>query len=153
MRPIVIQTLWMRIRAKPPPPAELEAYCDRLLEILAAGGRIKLVQIHTIARKPAEEWVAALGNAEVDAIAERVRHRTGLPVAAFYGGGERGEGREEKGQIGQTLNCFCPLLSPLSSPSTTSDAEFWPGCDAFCGRSSAGPFRSSLVPTSDSVQA
>ncbi len=95
-RPIVIQTLLMRIRGETPPPAELEAYCDRLNEILDSGGHIKLVQVHTIARKPAEAWVAALGDAEVDAIAERVRRRTGLPVAAFYGGGERGEGRGER---------------------------------------------------------
>ncbi len=59
MRPIVIQSLWMRIRGEPPPPAELAAYCDRLREILAAGGQIKLVQIHTVARKPAEASVAA----------------------------------------------------------------------------------------------
>lgn len=50
VRPIVIQTLRMRIGDRPPPPAELEAYCDRLRDILAAGGRIKLVQIHTVAR-------------------------------------------------------------------------------------------------------
>ena len=102
VRPIVIQSLWMRIWEQPPPPAELAAYCDRLLGILAAGGRIKLVQIHTIARKPAEEWVAALSNTEVDAIVELVRHRTGLPVAAFYGGGERGEGRGERGKDSST---------------------------------------------------
>ena len=66
------------------------------MEILAAGGRIKLVQIHTVARKPAEPWVAALSSAEVDAIADRVRQRTGLPVAAYYAGGERGEGRGER---------------------------------------------------------
>jgi wyosine [tRNA(Phe)-imidazoG37] synthetase (radical SAM superfamily) len=86
-RPIVIQSLWMRIWDRPPPPAELAAYCDRLQEILAAGGRIKLVQIHTIARRPAELWATSLGNAEVDAIAELVRQRTGLPVAGFYGSG------------------------------------------------------------------
>ena len=84
-RPIVIQSLWMRIGSEPPGRAELEAYGDRLGEILAAGGRIKLVQIHTVARKPAEPWVAALSSAEVDAIADRVRQRTGLLVAAYYG--------------------------------------------------------------------
>ena len=88
-RPIVIQSLWMRIGGQPPPPAELAAYCDRLREILAAGGQIKLVQIHTVARKPAEAYVAALCNAEVDAIAELVRSRTALPTAAFYGAGKR----------------------------------------------------------------
>jgi wyosine [tRNA(Phe)-imidazoG37] synthetase (radical SAM superfamily) len=88
--PIVIQSLFMRIRGEAPPPAELEAYGDRLKEILAAGGQIKLVQIHTIARKPAEAWVAALSNAEIDALAELVRRGTGLSVAAFYGGGISG---------------------------------------------------------------
>jgi wyosine [tRNA(Phe)-imidazoG37] synthetase (radical SAM superfamily) len=86
VRPIVIQSLWMRIRGEPPPAAELEAYCARLREILAAGGRIKLVQTHTVARRPAEEWVASLSNAEVDAIAELVRQRTGLATFVSYGG-------------------------------------------------------------------
>ena len=90
VRPIVIQSLFMRIHDQPPSSEELEAYCDRLKEILAGGGRIKLVQVHTVARKPAEPWVAALGNAEVDAIAEQVRRRTNLPVAAFYGGATGG---------------------------------------------------------------
>jgi wyosine [tRNA(Phe)-imidazoG37] synthetase (radical SAM superfamily) len=87
VRPIVIQTLWMRIRGQSPSQGELDAYCERIQEIQAAGGRIKLIQTHTIARKPAEPWVAALSNSEIDAIAEVVRQRTGLPVAAFYSGG------------------------------------------------------------------
>lgn len=95
-RPIVIQSLFMRIQEEPPPPAELEAYCDRLNEILAAGGRIKLVQVHTVARRPAEAWVTALPNVEVDAIADLVRRRTGLPAAAFYGQVESGERRVER---------------------------------------------------------
>jgi hypothetical protein len=88
LRPIVIQSLFMRIGGEPPPPAELEAYCERLKEIVGRGGHVKLVQVHTIARKPAEAWVGALANAEVDALADAIRRRTGLPVAAFYGGGE-----------------------------------------------------------------
>jgi wyosine [tRNA(Phe)-imidazoG37] synthetase (radical SAM superfamily) len=84
-RPIVIQTLFMRINDQAPSADEIEAYCHRLQEIVAAGGRIKLVQIHTIARRPAESYVAALSNAEVDAVAETVRRQTGLPVAGFYG--------------------------------------------------------------------
>jgi wyosine [tRNA(Phe)-imidazoG37] synthetase (radical SAM superfamily) len=84
-RPIVIQTMFLRVRGEAPPPAELEAYCDRLDEITAAGGRIKLVQIYTLARRPAESSVAALGYAEVDAITELVRRRTKLPTAAYYG--------------------------------------------------------------------
>ena len=85
VRPIVIQSMFLRIHGEAPLPAELEAYCDRLDEITAAGGRIKLVQIYTLARRPVESWVAALGYAEVDAVAELVRRRTNLPTAAFYG--------------------------------------------------------------------
>jgi len=85
VRPIVVQSLFMRMRGEPPRPEELAAYCDRLTDILAAGGRIKLVQVHTIARKPAEDWVTALSKAEVDAIAGLVHGRTALPVAAFEG--------------------------------------------------------------------
>ena len=85
LRPIVIQSLFMRIRGQGPSDAEQQAYCDRLREILTAGGQLSLVQIHTVARRPAESWVAALSNAEVDALADRVRRETGLAVAAYYG--------------------------------------------------------------------
>jgi len=84
VRPIVIQSLFMRTHGDPPSVAEQESYCDRLKEITAGGGRIKLVQIHTLARPPAESYVTALSNEEVDALAALVRKRTGLPVAAFY---------------------------------------------------------------------
>ncbi len=57
VRPIVIQSLFMRIHGEPPPLAEQQAYCDRLGEITAAGGRIKQVQIHTVARPPADRAI------------------------------------------------------------------------------------------------
>jgi len=83
--PIVIQSLFLRIDGRPPSPEEQAAYGDRLAEIVAAGGRIKEVQIHTLARAPAERWVAALSDAEIDALGAAVRERTGLNVATYYG--------------------------------------------------------------------
>ena len=65
--------------------AELEAFCDRLNEITAAGGQLKLVQIYTVARRPAESFVAPLTDAEVDAIVALVKERTGLNAQAYYG--------------------------------------------------------------------
>ena len=85
VRPLVIQALFMQIHGEPPQLAELEAFADRLNEITAAGGRLKLVQIYTVARQPAESFVAPLADAEVDAIVELVRHRTGLQTAGFHG--------------------------------------------------------------------
>ncbi len=85
LRPLVIQSLFMRVEGQSPPQAELFAFCDRLAEIVAAGGQIKLVQIYTIARRPAESYVTPLTDAEVVAIGELVTLRTGLPVATFFG--------------------------------------------------------------------
>ncbi len=85
VRPLVIQSLFMRVNGAPPPTAELEAYCERLNEILAASGRIKLVQIYTVARRPAESYVQPLLDNEVDAIVRLVTARTGLAAAPFYG--------------------------------------------------------------------
>jgi len=84
-RPIVIQSLFLRIEGNPPPVEEQQAYCDRLNELRAGGGQIRLVQLHTVARPPAETWVTPLSNAEIDALAELVRRHTGLPVATSYG--------------------------------------------------------------------
>jgi wyosine [tRNA(Phe)-imidazoG37] synthetase (radical SAM superfamily) len=83
VRPIVIQTLFMEIEGEGPDEAELAAYCDRLSEIIQSGGQIKLVQIHTVARAPAEAYVSALPNEKVDEIAELVNRRTRLDVAAY----------------------------------------------------------------------
>jgi wyosine [tRNA(Phe)-imidazoG37] synthetase (radical SAM superfamily) len=87
VRPLVIQALFMRVHGEPPPPAELEAFCDRLNEIAAVGGRLKLVQVYTVARQPAESFVAPLADGEVDAIVELVRARTRLDAEPFYGSG------------------------------------------------------------------
>jgi wyosine [tRNA(Phe)-imidazoG37] synthetase (radical SAM superfamily) len=85
VRPLVIQALFMRVAGEPPTNAELEAFCDRLDEITTAGGQLKLVQIYTVARRPAESYVAPLSDAEVDAIVALVKQRTRLPAQAYYG--------------------------------------------------------------------
>jgi wyosine [tRNA(Phe)-imidazoG37] synthetase (radical SAM superfamily) len=85
VRPLVIQSLFMRVAGEPPSRAELEAFCDRLNEITAAGGQLKLVQIYTVARRPTESYVAPLIDVEVDAIVELVEKRTGLKAIAYYG--------------------------------------------------------------------
>jgi wyosine [tRNA(Phe)-imidazoG37] synthetase (radical SAM superfamily) len=85
LRHLVIQALFMRVHDQPPSREELNAFCDRLNEIITAGGQLKLIQVYTIARTPAESFVAPLDTAEVDAIVELISRRTGRPAKAFYG--------------------------------------------------------------------
>ncbi|GAB4142556.1 MAG: hypothetical protein Tsb009_12920 [Planctomycetaceae bacterium] len=85
VRPLVIQSLFMKIDGEPPDEEEIEAYCERLNECTQAGGQISCVQIYTVARPPAESFVSSLSNVQVDRIAETVRQRTGLRTEVFYG--------------------------------------------------------------------
>ncbi len=85
VRPLVIQSLFMRVNGEGPSAAEQEAFCERLNEIVAAGGKIKLVQVYTVARRPAESFVKPLTNAEVDNLCELVRNRTDLKTTGYYG--------------------------------------------------------------------
>jgi wyosine [tRNA(Phe)-imidazoG37] synthetase (radical SAM superfamily) len=85
VRPLVIQSLFMRVHGRPPELAEMEAFADRLNDILAGGGRIDHVQVYTVARLPAESFVDPLNGDEVDTVADLVRKRTGLPAKAYHG--------------------------------------------------------------------
>jgi wyosine [tRNA(Phe)-imidazoG37] synthetase (radical SAM superfamily) len=92
-RPVVIQSLFLKLRGRGPSADEIGAYCGRLRDIVGMGVRIQRVQICTVARKPvgvvdgdpAWKSVTALADADVDAIARRVREETGLIVESFYG--------------------------------------------------------------------
>jgi wyosine [tRNA(Phe)-imidazoG37] synthetase (radical SAM superfamily) len=83
VRPVVIQSLFLRTNGEPMPASELAAYCDRLNAIVAAGGRIREVHAYTIARPTPEPWATRLTTAELEAIAATLRQRTGLPVEVF----------------------------------------------------------------------
>ena len=83
VRPVCIQSLWMRIHGAPPADLEIDAYTDRLNEITRAGGTIRQVQIYTVARTPAEDYVTALSARALEAIAGRVAARTTLSVEVF----------------------------------------------------------------------
>lgn len=84
-RPLVIQSLFMKVEGDGPSGEEVGAYCDRLNTIIMLGGRLDRVQVYTVARTPTESYVTPLGPAEVDAIADAVRLRVGVPVEAWYG--------------------------------------------------------------------
>ena len=84
--PLVIQSLFMRVHGEPPPDDEILAFCNVLSNVLDEGGQLKNIQIYTVARKPAESYVTALTDAEVDRIAEITRQiLPGIPVESYYG--------------------------------------------------------------------
>ena len=83
-RPIVIQSLFMHVNGEPPTDTEISAYIGRLNSILRSGGQLKLVQVYTVARKPAEDFVTALSDEEVDRITQRVIAETGIAAESFY---------------------------------------------------------------------
>jgi len=83
VRPIVIQSLFLKVRGEPMPPAELEAYCGRLIDLVTAGGQIKEVHAYTIARPTPEPWVSRIEEEALDVLAATIRERTGLRVLTF----------------------------------------------------------------------
>lgn len=83
VRPIVIQSLFLRVHGQSMPAEELEAYCVRLNELLQQGGQIKEVHAYTVARPTPEPYATALAPEELEGMAEVIRQRTGLPVHTF----------------------------------------------------------------------
>jgi wyosine [tRNA(Phe)-imidazoG37] synthetase (radical SAM superfamily) len=85
-RPIVLQSMFLRLWDLGPSDAEIQAYWDRITEILDAGGQIELVQVYSIARHPARPILRMLPDPELERIAAGVR---ALGVAAeIYSGRE-----------------------------------------------------------------
>lgn len=82
-RPIVIQTLFMQLHGEAPSETEIDAYCDRLTQIVGEGGQIKMVQLHTVARVPIESWAEPLEKDRLEQIAQKVREKTNLNVVVF----------------------------------------------------------------------
>lgn len=86
VRPIVIQSLFMRLHGQPTPADEIDAYIARLAELTRDGCRIKLVQLYTIARATTEPYATPLSNAELDALAARCRQKLpDLRFEVYYG--------------------------------------------------------------------
>ncbi|MFQ5425302.1 MAG: radical SAM protein [Phycisphaerae bacterium] len=85
-RPIVIQSLWMRLHGEAPPDGEVEAFAGRLNDLLSAGGQIQRVQVYTIARQTAEPYAAALSRAELDRIAQVIAESAAVPIEQYDSG-------------------------------------------------------------------
>ncbi|UCD30632.1 MAG: radical SAM protein [Planctomycetota bacterium] len=83
IRPIVIQSLWMKVHGSTPSNDQIDAFARQLKELIDRGGQIKLVQIYTVARQPAEPFVAPLTQDALDTIAKRVKTVVDIPTATY----------------------------------------------------------------------
>ena len=83
VRPLVIQSLFMRVNGVGPTAAEIDAYVGRLQTITKDGGQLARVQIYSVARPPAEGYVTALSPVELEAIARQVRDEAGIEADVY----------------------------------------------------------------------
>lgn len=82
---LTIQSLFPTLPKYPngPPPDEIEAYVDRLIELKEAKVRIPLVQIYSTSRSAARPGVGHAPLATLSAIARQVRTRAGLNAQVY----------------------------------------------------------------------
>ena len=82
-RPIMIQSLFLKVHGEQMSTQELEAYCGRLNVIMTADGKISEVQAYTVARPTPEVFATKLTKEELEAMAEIIRKHTGLTVSTY----------------------------------------------------------------------
>jgi len=82
-RPLVIQSLWMRVQGVFPTESEIAAWIERLKDILAGGGRLKAIQLNTIVRNPAENHVTPLTRNELEQIKALITSEIPVPVEIY----------------------------------------------------------------------
>lgn len=82
-RPIVIQSLFLKVHSNIMPEDELRAYCERLKELVKSGAKIKEVHAYTVARPTPLPYATKLNPDELNLIAEKIRKNTGIMVYEF----------------------------------------------------------------------
>ncbi len=76
--------MFVRLDGQEPSAEEIAAYVKRLKDIVGGGGKIKLVQVYTVARRPAEPERLPLTDDQLHAIAQAIRQGVPqVPVETF----------------------------------------------------------------------
>ena len=82
-RPIIIQSLFLKVHGEIMSAEELKAYSGRLNDITETGGEIKEVHLYTVARPTPEQFATKLSEENLETMAETVRNTTNLTVKIF----------------------------------------------------------------------
>jgi hypothetical protein len=72
-RPLIIQSLFLALGDEAPSESEIAAWVAHLAAIRQRGGAIRLVQVYTVARAPAESFARPLPVGSLEAIAAQAR--------------------------------------------------------------------------------
>jgi wyosine [tRNA(Phe)-imidazoG37] synthetase (radical SAM superfamily) len=83
VRPLVIQSLFLKVHGAIMPAEELSAYCQRLNDLVSQGAQLKEVHAYTVARPTPEPYATKLEADELESIAETIRRLTRLKVETF----------------------------------------------------------------------
>lgn len=82
-RPIVIQSLFLKMHGQAMSEAELLNYCERLNDMVRRGGRILEVHAYTVARPTPEPFATRLEAPALNGLADAIRRQTGMTVNTF----------------------------------------------------------------------
>ncbi|MBZ0135573.1 MAG: radical SAM protein [Planctomycetes bacterium] len=82
---ITVQSLFPTVDGKDPADAEIDAFAERINEICAKGGKLRLVQVYTTARRPALGRIGMIEDARLDSIGARIAMKVDVPVEVYYG--------------------------------------------------------------------
>jgi wyosine [tRNA(Phe)-imidazoG37] synthetase (radical SAM superfamily) len=82
---VTIQTLLPTVDGRDPGDTEADAIAGHVQDIADAGGDIRLIQLYTTARRPAESRIGMIEDQRLDELAEVMRARTRVPVKVYYG--------------------------------------------------------------------
>jgi wyosine [tRNA(Phe)-imidazoG37] synthetase (radical SAM superfamily) len=82
--PVVVQSMFFRFHGETAGKEEIDAWVNRLADVLAAGGAIRLVQVYTVVRETMEPGVLPFLQTELDDIVAKVKDKfAGVPVETF----------------------------------------------------------------------
>ena len=82
-RPIIIQSLFLKVHGQTMDAPELGAYCGRLNALTTGGAQISEAHMYTVARPTPEAYAEKLEAEVLEDMADQVRKETGLEVVVF----------------------------------------------------------------------
>ncbi len=81
--PLTIQTLFYKIKGNAPSEEELDSYAQRLLHLKEKGATIHEIQLHTLAREPAESFCTPLSEKALEQLKQKIFKQTAININIY----------------------------------------------------------------------